>query len=495
MAVARSRLSCADSTEQKFWSTPTWARAGDTGTVVLRGTAEAAFARSKHVPPDRLADVSLFIDLHLAALAELEALVARGEKDDVATVYKAGCAPEQLDPRDLTGHYCGCLRHSDTIVRALTRSLSGRRVTSDLLIKAASPDEARVRYVDTNALESVGEPDGLVRRLITMAAFGGLPGVREIADIESRIKYWDDPAGLVRLIISKLAKRGVLLALAESISRLPCALLRDVVTVEISGGTCAAIFSTTTAPKKCIRVSRPGVVPESRPGCADWPTTKPTGIAPSVVLDSIVKFGTLGSTAIPTTADEMQMLSHIVSRIDSVRVRRADPAVRKAQIASTGIAVVNFCTSCHCVHGVSPIKTSKAQRVNTMFGAPGPRCSGCGSGSVVRLDLAGRVLDFKTPKGRALFAPCSECAQVCPIAEVYGAIPFCEKHATDAAVADLEAPGAACAICDVSLHGEASCAVIECEDSLHKVCSQCHSILPTTRWTTSELQLLRSRKG
>jgi hypothetical protein len=447
------------------------------------------------LPSERLADVSLFIDLHLAALAELEALVARGEKDDVATVYKAGCAPEQLDPRDLVGHYCGCLRHSDTIVRALTRSLAGRRVTSDLLIKAASPDEARVRYVDTNALESVGEHDGLVRRLITMAAFGGLPGVREIANVESRIKYLNDPAGLVRLIISKLAKRGVLLALAEAISRLPCALLRDVVTVEISGGTCAAIFSETTAPKKCIRVSKPGVVPESRPGCIDWPATKPTGLSPSVVLDSVVKFGTLGSTAIPTTADEMQMLSHIVSRIDSVRVRRADPAVRRAQIKSTGAAAVTFCTSCYCVHGVSPIKTSKAQRVNTIFGVPGPRCSGCGSGSVVRLDLAGRVLDFKTPKGRVLFAPCSECAQVCPIAEVYGSLPFCEKHATDAAVAGLEASGAACAICDVSLHGEAPCAVIECEDSLHRVCSRCHCILPTTRWTMSELQLLRSRRG
>jgi hypothetical protein len=463
--------------------------------AVLLDAAKAAFARSTHVPHERLPDISMFIDLHLTAYIKLKELVARGAKDDVASVYKAGSAPEQIDPRSLNGHYCGCLQHSNTIVRALTRSLSGRRVTSDLLIKAASPDSARVRYVDTNVLESMKEPDGMVRRLVTMATFGGMPGVKKIASVDARLKYWNNPIELIHLIIAKLAKRGVLLALAEAMSRLPCALLKGVVTVEIAGGTCAAIFSTDVPPKRCIRVKTPGIVVESRPGCTDWPAPRVVGISPDTVLESIVKFGTLGSDAMPKTESELQMLEYIVARIDSVRVDAADPAVRTAQIKQTGIATVNFCTSCHTVHGVSATKTSKAQRVISVFGAAGPRCSGCGSCSVVRLDLSGRVLNFRLPKGRALFAPCTECAQVLPIETVYGGMPYCAKHAVDKAVIEMDARDTACAICGSGIHGEGTASVIECEDSLHKICLQCQSILPTTRWTKSELQLLRSRRG
>lgn len=436
----------------------------------------------------------MFIDLHIAALMALEELVSSGEKDDISTLYQKGLAPEQLNPRELMGHYCGCLQHSNTIVRALTRTLCGRRVTSDLLVKASSPDEARVRYVDTNIIESIRDSDGLVRRLLTMAAFGGLPGVQEIANVENRIRYWDDPEGLVRLVISKLAKRGILLALGEAMSRLPCALLRDVVVVEFSGNTCTALFSSPT-PKRSIRVSKPGVTIEPAPGSVELPMPKLNAISPDSVLDAVVGFGTLGSSSVPKTAWEMELLSYMVSRLDSVRVTPADPAARSGQIGRVGIVTVNFCVSCHSIHGVSPTKTSKAQRVITIFGVAGPRCSGCGSCSVVRIDLSGRVLDFKLPKSRVLFAPCTECAEVCAVHTVYGDLPFCERHSSDAAVEALNRRAVACAICHVSLHGEASGMVIECEDDLHRLCFRCHSILPTTRWTKSEFALLQSRKG
>lgn len=474
---------------------PTWARPGSSGVAILLETAEAAYSRASHVPRERLCDVSLFIDLHLASFLQLKAAVESGEKDDVSVAYKAGFAPEQIDPRTLHGHYCGALKHSSTIVRALTRTLTGRRVMSELLIKAVSPDVARVRYVDTNVLELIEEPDGLVKQLITMAAFGGMPGVDKIACIKSRLDYWSDTAGLVRLIISKLAKRGVLLALAEAMSRIPCALLKDNVAVRISGSLCAAIFSTDLPPKRCIKVATPGEIVDAKPGSPDWSVPKIHGLSPRAVLDALTRFGTFGSDAIPETSQEMQMLEYIVARSDSVRVSTADPAVRSAQIQRNGVSTVNFCTSCHSIHGVTPVRTSKAQRVITVFGSAGPRCSGCGSGSVVRLDLSGRVLDFKLPKGRALFAPCTACGQVLPIETVHGDLPFCAKHAVDEAVAEMESRCTACAICDAGLHGEGNASVIECEDKLHKICLRCKWILPMTRWTKSELQLLRSRKG
>lgn len=493
MVVAQSRLSCADPSEQTFWTMPTWARPGPSGVAMLLETAEAAYARARYVPRERLCDISLFIDLHLASFLQLKAAVESGEQDDVSVAYKAGFAPEQVDPRTLHGHYCGALKHSSTIVRALTRTLNGRRVMSELLVKAVSPDVARVRYVDTNVLELIEEPDGLVKQLLVTASFGGLPGVDKIASVKSRLEYWNDTAGLVRLIISKLAKRGLLLALAEAMSRIPCALLKDNVVVRISGSLCAAIFSADVPPKRCIKVATPGEIRDAKPGSPDWSAPKISGLPPRVVLDAVVKF-TYGSDAIPGTDQELQMLEYIVARADSVRVSTADPAVRSAQIQRNGLSTANFCTSCHSVHGVTPVRTSKAQRVITVFGSAGPRCSGCGSCSVARLDLSGRVLDFKLPRGRALLAPCTECGQLLPIETVYGGLPFCARHAVDEAVAEMETRSAACAICDVALHGEGTASVIECEDALHKICVRCQSILPTTRWTRSELHLLRSRK-
>jgi len=474
---------------------PTWARTGASGLAILRETAERAYTLAETVPHDRLPDVSKFIDLHLAAMLNLKKLVARGDADDVATLYKNGIAPEQIDPRTLQGHFCGCLRHSASIVRAVTRTVSGRRVTMDLLHKAMSPDEARVRYVDSNAIESVKEPDGVMRRLINIAVFGGAPGVKRIANVETRLRYWDDAVGMVRLIISKLMKRGILLALAEAISRLPCALLRSVVAVRVQGGICAALFSNDGPPKNHIRVIKTGViVPRSEP-CIAPQDAKFPNVSPERVLDGMIKFGTVGSRAMPQNAEELEMLKSIVARSHSVRVFNADPKVRAEQMRRIGLATVHFCTSCHTVHGISATKVSKAQRVVTIFGPEGARCSGCGSKSVVRLDLTGRVLQLAGPKGKTLMAPCTDCAAVGPISAVYGGLPYCNKHAVDEAAAKLDSGPPRCAICTAFVHGTSDSAAIECEDKLHRLCIPCHSKLPTNRWTRDELELLQSKRG
>lgn len=495
MEVAQSRLSCADPSEHTFWSSPTWAREGSSGIAVLRETAIAAHARSKSLPPERLPDASLFVDLHLTAMLALEKLVAQGQADDVASLFKTGLAPEQIDPRTLLGHYCGCLKHSAEIVRAVSLVQPGRQVTADLLHKAMAPDDARVRYVDSNAIEAVREQDGLLRRLLTIAVFGGVPGGSAIASVETRLLYWDDPVAMTRLIISKLMKRGILLALAEVISRLPCALLQSVVTVRIQGDVCAALFAASGVPKSHIRVARAALVPKHGPNHQPAPELKCPAIQPDGVLSGIVKFGTIGSTALPATRHDLAILKGVATRGTTVRILRADPAVRAAQLKTIGLATVNFCVSCHTVHGISAAKVSKAQRVVTVFGPTGPVCSGCGSASVVRLDLTGRVIHLRGPKCHALLAPCTECATIDRIAAVYGDLPFCEKHSADLAAAELDSGPLRCAICSTFVHGPNDSVAIECEDDLHRLCLPCHSTLPTTRWTKIELELLRSRNG
>jgi hypothetical protein len=495
MAVAQSRLSCADPSEHTFWSTPTWAREGTSGVAVLRETAVAAHERSKSLPPGRLPDASLFIDLHLTAMLALEKLVSQGQADDVASLFKTGSAPEQIDPRTLLGHYCGCLKHSAEIVRAVSLVQPGRQVTADLLHKAMAPDDARVRYVDSNAIEAVKEDNGVLRRLLTIAVFGGVPGGSAIASVETRLLYWDDPVAMTRLIISKLMKRGILLALAEAISRLPCALLQSVVTVRIQGNVCSALFSESGAPKSHIRVAHSGLTAKHGPDRPPVPELKCSTVPPEVILDGVVRFGTVGSTALPKTRRDLAMLGSVAARGTKVCITHADPAVRTAQIKAIGLATVNFCVSCHTVHGISAAKVSKAQRVVTVYGPTGPVCSGCGSGSVVRLDLTGRVMQLRGPKCHALLAPCTECAAIGPIAAMYGDLPFCEKHSADLAAAQLDSGPLRCAICSTFVHGANDSVAIECEDDLHRLCLPCHSILPTTRWTKSELELLRSRKG
>ena len=89
---------------------------------MLRETAERACELQARVSTDRISDISMFVDLHLAAMRHLEPLVRGGAADDVAVLYKSGMAPEQIDPRSLKGHFCGCLKHSDILVRAIVGS-------------------------------------------------------------------------------------------------------------------------------------------------------------------------------------------------------------------------------------------------------------------------------------------------------------------------------------------------------------------------------------
>lgn len=434
----------------------------------------------------------MFIDLHLASLLFLEPLVKAGSPDDASVLYKNGMAPEQIDPRTLKGHFCGCLRHGDLIVRAIVGSSQGRRVTTDLLHKAMFPDQARVRYVDANALDAVADPDGAVNRLLTIAVFGGVPGATHLASVDARLKYWSDPRGMVDLILKRLSKRGLLLALSDAISKLPCALVRSASTVSVKGSTSLALFSGAGSPRSAIRAEGAPNADRMAPAPVE---PKLTSVPADVVLRCVSEFGFRGSKALPKTNHELQMLKYIAFRAGSIYVRDAHPDVRKAQMDRFGVITVHFCTSCHTVHGVSAVKVSKAQRVFTIFGPCGPVCSGCGSASVVRLDVTGRVIDVRTPKGRALLSPCTECGVVGPVAAVYGQMPFCERHVDDPAADALDCGSLRCAICATFVHGAADSAVIETGDSLHRLCVPCHSVLPTTRWTKKELDLLRSRRG
>jgi len=459
---------------------------------MLRETAERACELQARVSTDRISDISMFVDLHLAAMRHLEPLVRGGAADDVAVLYKSGMAPEQIDPRSLKGHFCGCLKHSDSLVRAIVGSSHGRRVMADLVSKAMSPDTARVRYVDANAFDAVTDPDGVVNRLLTIAAFGGIPGATALASVKDRLRYWDDPRGLVDLILSRLSKRGILLALADAISKLPCALVREATSVSVRGSTTVALFSETVPPRTALKA-------EGSPNTADVvaapPLPKLGAVTDDVIRDCISAFGFRGSSALPKTESELKVLEYIANRAGSIYVRGAHPIVRAEQMRRFGIITVHFCMSCHCVHGVSVVKVSKAQRIFTVFGPSGPTCSGCGSAAVVRLDVTGRVLDVKTPKGRSLLAPCTECGAVGPVAAVYDQMPFCARHFDDPAADALDCGPLRCAVCETFVHGAADSAAIECEDDLHRLCIPCHSVLPTTRWTKIELDLLRSRKG
>lgn len=493
MAVARSRLSCADPTEQSFWTMPTWRRdAPDGARAMLRDVAEYAFSRYGSLDSRRVSDVSMFMDLHISSLRQLEQLVKSGEPDDVSVLYARNLAPEQIDPRSLIGHFCGCLKHGGFIVKSVSGRHHGNRICAELIHKAMTPDQARVRYVDSNAMDATADIDGPISRLLMTSAFGGIPGSEHLTSVEDRLAYWEDPARLVDLILRRLTKRGILMCIADAVSKLPCALVEKAVRIKIIGSVGAALFSVHPSPRSSIRAE---VVPGDRPLPASPPAAKLVSPDPDLIRRCVPAFGRWGSSAVPTSKPEMDILRYTASRSGSVYIRESHCSVRSDHLTKFGVIAVNFCTMCHSLHGVSATKVSKAQRVYSVFSKSHTICSGCGSNAVVRLDVTGRVLDVMTPKGRALIAPCGECGVVGPIAATYGHTPYCSKHAKDPAVSEFNSAPSYCAICDTFVHGVNDSAAIECEDTLCRVCIQCHSLLPTERWTKNELSLLRSRRG
>lgn len=383
-------------------------------------------------------------------------------------------APEQVDPATLHGYFSGTLAHTSIIAGAISGvgPPKGLRETWQLIQKAMCPDTKSVRYVGDLCAKSIAQHE-LMGRIVTTVVHGGLPGSSHLAHPQFRIDNWGRPGDIAALVVRRLTKRGILLAVCEFVAKIPCHVTRAIVPVTFTGSVAAAVFSPRSRAAKLVATPREALRIDP-PLSLGTPVPILAKADPQEAADAFVRMATPFSTAAPRNAVEMAALQLAAARSRSMGILPAHPSVRKYQMDRFGEILVPLCQACRTLL-VPTGSRSKTRRVApVMLGGGSLVCSGCNSRAIARINMAGLVARIDRGGKEDVLCPCSECGVLGPIGGVRGLLPYCARHA---AVEDIE-PEAHCAICRSRIHGDGVKYVEVASKRYECICSACQTVFP-----------------
>lgn len=386
----------------------------------------------------------------------------------------AGMAPEQADASALHGYFSGALAHSSIVSSAIAQNDSpkGLRDTYALIQKAMCPDTKGVRYVGDLCTKAFAQHE-LMGRIITSVVHGGVLGSRHLASPQFRIDNWRKPGDIAALVVRRLTKRGILLAICQFVAHFPCHVVQSIVPVTFEGSVSAAIFSPRSPNAKLVPGTRTATRIEP-PLDLGTPTAVLAKADPDAVQAACVRMAVPFGTAMPRNSIEMAALQLSAIRAGCLRIRPCHPSVRKHQMQLFGEINIPVCIACHTI--LAPVGSrSKTRRVFSVMQGDGTLiCSGCHSDSIVNINMAGLVACVTRPGGQDLFCPCSECGVFGRIGGVRGLLPYCTRHAT---TKDIE-PQGHCAICSRRIHGTDVKYVEVASKRFECICPECQTVFP-----------------